>query len=99
MMQPGRVRSRRTERRRHDPSALDQALDIIELLASRPAGLTVPEIVGRIRRPAAEVVRTIAIMQHRQWLRADAHRGGFTLGDRLVDLATSRAPARARDTD
>jgi len=44
---------------------------ILELLASRPAGLTVTEITACIRRPASHVIRTIAAMQRQQWLRTD----------------------------
>jgi hypothetical protein len=64
MRRPGRTRLRRDSR----------ALDIIELLAAHPAGLTVIEIASRLDCPAPEVVRTLALMQRRQWLRTGGER-------------------------
>ena len=53
------------------------ALEILKLLASTmPAGLTVPEIVLQLRRPAADVVSAIAVMQARQWVRTNQRMPG-----------------------
>ena len=62
---------RRRERQQDDAPPIHEILKIIELLATKPTGLTVPEIVGRIGKPAPRVVRTLAIMQRRQLLRTD----------------------------
>ena len=48
------------------------AQEILELLARRPDGLTILEIVGRFRTPAKDVIRAIAVMQRRRWLRTGA---------------------------
>jgi DNA-binding IclR family transcriptional regulator len=83
-----RVRRRRTEpRRRGHAEPLGRALDILELLASRPEGLTILELAARLDCPATEVVSTIAIMQRRQWLRTNGQTSGITLGDRMIELS------------
>jgi hypothetical protein len=64
------MRRRRAERRPRDPLPLDEAREIIELLATRPAGLTVLEIAARLATPASGVIRTIAILLRRRWLNA-----------------------------
>lgn len=61
-------------------------MKILELLASRPAGLTVTEIAAHIRRPAPHVIRTIAAMQLRQWLRTDPHGERLMVGQRLFEM-------------
>jgi DNA-binding IclR family transcriptional regulator len=83
---PPIVRRRRTERRPRDPLPLDKALEIIELLAKHPAGLTVPEIAARLATPAAGVIRTIAILQRRQWLHVAAGSEGISLGPRVTGI-------------
>jgi DNA-binding IclR family transcriptional regulator len=66
--------------------SLNVALEILKLLASDlPSGLTVPEIILRLRRPAAEVTRAIAVMQSRQWLRTNLQ-GGFSVCQRMLEL-------------
>ena len=87
MIPSGRVRRRRTERRTTDALPLELALDILELLSSRPGGLTIFEIAACLQCPVSEVVSTVAVMQRRQWLRTDARRGGLTLGDRMMGLS------------
>jgi DNA-binding IclR family transcriptional regulator len=93
---PGRspARRRRTQRRPRGPLPLDKALEIIELLATHPAGLTVPEIAARLVTPASGVIRTIAILQRRGWLHAIPENEGISLGPRLFEM--ERRPVRGR---
>lgn len=63
----------------------------MELLAAQPSGLTVTEIIAQLRSPAAPVIRTIAILQSRGWLRTQPHDQRFTVGDRVIDLADDRS--------
>ena len=65
---------------------LERALDVLELLAACPDGLTVIEIASRLDCPAAEVTHTIAVMQRRQWLRMGGHSRGLVLGPRMTRL-------------
>jgi DNA-binding IclR family transcriptional regulator len=81
---------RRRERRAPEVISLETALEILELLGTRPAGLTVLEVASRLRCPPAEVISTIGIMQRRQWLRVGAHHGGLVLGPRVMELTQCR---------
>jgi DNA-binding IclR family transcriptional regulator len=78
--------------------SLEMALEILKVLASAlPAGLSVHEIVLRLRSPAAEVIRTIAVMQSRQWLRTNP-RGNFSIGQHMLELAEfSQEPPGVHD--
>ena len=79
-------RKRQARRPQSEPS-LELGLEILKILASGPpAGLTVVEIVLLLRSPAAEVIRTIAIMQRRQWLQTNPH-GGFSIDHRMLELS------------
>jgi hypothetical protein len=80
------MRRRRAERRPRDPLPLDEAQEIIELLATRPAGLTVPEIAARMATPASGVIRTIAILQRRRWLHAIPGNEDISLDPRMFEI-------------
>ena len=69
---------------------LEEALQILELLAARPLGLTIPEIVAHFHNPSRHVIRTIALMQQRQWLRTNSHGDRLMIGDRLIGLSGAR---------
>jgi len=77
---------RRVERRVRDPLPLDKTLEIIELLAKHPMGLTAPEIATRLGAPAASVIHTIAILQRRQWLQVAPGNESFSLGPRVMKM-------------
>jgi DNA-binding IclR family transcriptional regulator len=81
---------RRRARRPSEAISLETALEILELLGTRPAGLTVLEVASLLRHPAAEVISTIGIMQRRQWLCVGAHHGGLVLGPRVIELTQGR---------
>lgn len=82
-----RTSRRRPERRQYETLSLDKSLDILELLAAHPGGLTVPEIVARLQRPASPVIRTIAIMQGRHWLWTDERGDRLKIGRRILELS------------
>jgi len=73
---------------RYEALSVEHAMRILELLASRPAGLTVTEITACIRRPASHVIRTIAAMQRRQWLRTDPRGERLTVGQRIFEMTS-----------
>jgi DNA-binding IclR family transcriptional regulator len=84
------ARRRRTEPRRAPDLPLDQALAILELLAARPAGLTVCDIATRLECPAAQVMGAIAILQRRGWLQRLADGDRLVLGEFVAGLAEGR---------
>ncbi len=86
MPRPKAPARRHVDRIRYETLSLDNALEILELLASRPDGLTVAEIIARFRKPARHVIRTIAIMQRRRWLRTDVPGDRLRIGPRIAEL-------------
>jgi DNA-binding IclR family transcriptional regulator len=85
-MTPRRVQRRRARPRLRDPLPLDKALEIIELLAKHPGGLNVPEIAARVDAPTGSVIRVIAVLQRRQWLRVAPPDEGISLGPRVTAM-------------
>jgi DNA-binding IclR family transcriptional regulator len=76
---------------RQSELSIGMALEILTILASAmPAGLTIHEIVLRLGRPAAAVIRTIAVMHRRQWLRTNPQ-GVFSVGRHLLDESSDRS--------
>lgn len=77
---------RRVGPRTRDPLPLDKALEIIELLAKQPGGLSVPEIAARVDSSPSSVIRVIAVLQRRRWLQVAAPDEGVSLGPRVTEM-------------
>jgi DNA-binding IclR family transcriptional regulator len=67
--------------------ALEKGIEIVELLAGNPPGLTISEIAARLSRSLHEVFRMIIVMQRHGWLRKDPDNDRFTVTYRLLELA------------
>jgi DNA-binding IclR family transcriptional regulator len=67
--------------------ALEKGMDILELLASEPSGLTITDIAARLGRSMSEVFRMILAMQTRQWLQKDPETDRFSVTYRVLELA------------
>jgi DNA-binding IclR family transcriptional regulator len=61
-------------------------MDIVELLAEEPSGLTLSEIAQRLGRSMGEVFRMIATMQRREWLYKDPESDRFSVTFRVLEL-------------
>ena len=90
MRRVAQTRRRRIERRSRDPLSLDKALEIIELLAKHPEGLTVPDLATKLGSPVASVIRTIAVLQRRQWLGTVNGHDAFWLDSRKIGVDEDR---------
>jgi DNA-binding IclR family transcriptional regulator len=66
--------------------ALEKGMDIVELLAEEPAGLTISDIALRLGRSMGEVFRMIAAMQRREWLHKDPESDRFSVTFRILEL-------------
>ena len=90
MNRPGR-RPRRWRPRsrvlRPGPGELEllHALEIVELLANHPRGLTIREIVASLQRPAGPIARDIALLQQRRWVSLNA-RGSWIIDMHFAGL-------------
>ncbi len=74
--------------------ALEKGFDVIELLATVPAGLTVSEIAGRLGRSISEIFRMIIVMEQRQWLSKDRESDRYRVTYKVLDLAYRATPVQ-----
>ena len=66
--------------------ALEKGMDIVELLAEEPSGLTISDIALRLGRSMSELFRMIAAMQRREWLHKDPESDRFSMTFRILEL-------------
>lgn len=74
--------------------ALEKAIDIIELLAREPNGLTVSEIAARLSRSISELFRVIVVLDRRGWLRKDPASDRYRVTYQLLETAHRATPAQ-----
>src|SRR6187397_2713149 len=75
--------------------ALEKGIDIVELLADEPAGLTIVEIASRLRRSMNEVFRIIVVMGRHGWLAKNPETDRYSVTYHLLEMATRATPARS----
>lgn len=73
--------------------ALEKGIDIIELLADQPDGLTITEMAQRLGRSISEIFRIIVVMERRRWLRKDPASDRYSVTYRVLDVAFRATPA------
>ncbi len=78
--------------------ALERGFDILELLATVPAGLTITEIAQRLGRSMSEVFRVTIVMERRGWLRKDAGSDRYSVSYWMLDVAYRATPAQSLAT-
>lgn len=90
---------KRSKRKSQPPSyaapALEKGMDILELLASEPSGLTTTEIASRLGRSMSEVFRMIVAMQKRQWLHKNPENDRLNVTFRVLELAHQGTSSQA----
>jgi len=74
--------------------ALEKALDILEVLADRPA-LSQLEVAQAVDRSPSQIFRVLATLERRGYLYRDAQSGAYSLSLRLFDLAHRQEPLRS----
>jgi DNA-binding IclR family transcriptional regulator len=70
-------------------------MDILELLASEPSGLTTTEIASRLGRSMSEVFRMIVAMQKRHWLHKNPENDRLNVTFRVLELAHQGTSSQA----
>lgn len=79
---------------RYRAPALDKGLDILELLAVQPGGMTRSEIVKTMGRSPSEVYRMIERLVARQYVRRSERGDQYTLSMKLFLLGSMHPPVR-----
>ena len=74
--------------------ALEKAIDIIELLSTEPAGLTITEVATRLSRSISELFRIMVVLDRRGWLRKDPASDRYRATYKLLETAHRATPAQ-----
>ena len=91
------TRTSTTERegKRYYPTpALEKGLDILELFASTPEGMTISEVARRLNRTMSEIFRMLLCLEQRGYLAQSANKERYHLTLRLFRLAQEHPPTK-----
>src|SRR5665213_2225614 len=81
-------------KRYYPTPALEKGLDILELFASTPAGLTVSEVARRLNRTVSEIFRMLLCLERRGYLAQSANKERYHLTLRLFRLGQEHPPTK-----
>lgn len=81
-----------TARSKSSVPAVEKALDVLELLAEAPNGLTMNEIVDTLNRTMGEIYRVVVYLTERGYLEHDADTSRYVLTLRLFELSHRHDP-------
>ena len=83
------------EGKRYYPTpALEKGLDILELFASTPEGMTISEVARRLNRTMSEIFRMLLCLEQRGYLAQSANKERYHLTLRLFRLAQEHPPTK-----
>jgi DNA-binding IclR family transcriptional regulator len=91
--------SKSLEKRYYPTPALEKGLDILELFASTPEGMTVSEVARRLDRTMSEIFRMLLCLEHRGYLAQSANRERYHLTLRLFRLGQEHPPTKRMVTE
>ena len=69
-------------------------MDILELFASTPEGLTVSEVARRLNRTMSEIFRMLLCLEHRGYLTQSGTKDKYHLTLRLFRLGQEHPPTK-----
>ncbi len=85
-------RSTDNNAQRYPVPALDKGLDLLELLAEQPRGLSLSELAAAASRKVSEIFRMVDCLKRRGYIGADAQTERLVLSMRLFELAHRHPP-------
>ncbi len=85
--------------RRYPTPALEKGLDILELFASEPAGLTKSEVARRLGRTISEIFRMLLCLEERGYISRSRDGERFRLTLHLFKLAQEYPPTKRMTTE
>lgn len=86
-------------KRYYPTPALEKGLDILELFASNPEGMTVSEVARRLNRTMSEIFRMLLCLEHRGYLAQSASKDRYHLTLRLFRLGQEHPPTKRMVTE
>ncbi|MCC2975192.1 IclR family transcriptional regulator [Sphingomonas sp. PL-96] len=81
-----------TTKSRYQAPALKKGLEILELLATAEAGLSMSDISGALGRSVSEIFRMLQVLEEHRYILRDE--SGFRLTSRLFSLGMRQPPVR-----
>ena len=86
-------------KRDYPTPALEKGLDILELFASTPGGMTVSEVARKLNRTVSEIFRMLLCLEQRGYLSQSENRERYQLTLRLFRLAQEHPPTKRLVTE
>ena len=96
---PRTLTAKPAAKRYYPTPALEKGLDILELFASTPQGLTVSEVARRLDRTMSEIFRMLLCLEHRGYLAQSANKDRYHLTLRLFRLGQEHPPTKRMVTE
>ena len=93
------ARTKSAVKRYYPTPALEKGLDILELFAGTPGGLTVSEVARRLNRTVSEIFRMLLCLEQRGYLAQSANKERYQLTLRLFRLAQEHPPTKRLITE
>src|SRR5712691_11389220 len=84
---------------RYPTPALEKGLDILELFAREPAGLTKSDVARRLRRTVSEIFRMLVCLEERGYISPSRDGERFHLTLRLIELGQQYPPTTSLITE
>ncbi|HEY0162358.1 MAG TPA: IclR family transcriptional regulator [Edaphobacter sp.] len=101
-MRPATTRPATTKsqgKRYYPTPALEKGLDILELFASTPEGMTVSQVARRLNRTMSEIFRMLLCLEHRGYLAQSANKDRYHLTLKLFRLGQEHPPTKRMVTE
>ena len=86
-------------KRYYPTPALEKGLDILELFAATPEGMTVSEVARRLNRTMSEIFRMLLCLEYRGYLAQSANKDRYHLTLRLFRLGQEHPPTKRMVTE
>lgn len=86
-------------KRYYPTPALEKGLDILELFASTPEGMTVSEVARRLNRTMSEIFRMLLCLEHRGYLAQSGNKDRYHLTLKLFRLGQEHPPTKRMVTE
>src|SRR5246500_5294675 len=84
---------------RYPTPALEKGLDILELLANHPTGLSKSEVARRLNRTVSEIFRMLVCLEERGYISQSRDGERYRLTLRLFKLAQEHPPTKRMITE
>lgn len=96
---PRAVTAKPQGKRYYPTPALEKGLDILELFASTPEGMTVSEVARRLNRTMSEIFRMLLCLEQRGYLAQSSNKDRYHLTLRLFRLGQEHPPTKRMVTE